>query len=67
MRSTGRRGFRLSEPNSISPEEPTLAREIVDVHRREHGYDIDELASLSTLPEREFREHMISIPRLRAV
>src|SRR5206468_547195 len=51
-----RRGFRTSEPYPLAVEEPRIVREAIRVHMNEHGYSIDELASIAGLLPNEFTQ-----------
>ncbi len=51
-----RSGYRMSEPAPIAVEEPTLLREIIRVHRQDHGYSVEELGRLLLMGEDEMRE-----------
>jgi Zn-dependent peptidase ImmA (M78 family)/DNA-binding XRE family transcriptional regulator len=51
----GSQGYKLQEPVSIPDEEPRLLREIIDLHRNELGYTIDNLAKLLVCTEDEVR------------
>ena len=44
----GRRGWRRAEPaeTAIAPEEPGVLQEVIDLHRRQFGFSIDDLAEL---------------------
>jgi Zn-dependent peptidase ImmA (M78 family)/transcriptional regulator with XRE-family HTH domain len=55
-----RRGWRLNEPGDIRIEQPTLARAILDVHRREHDYSLEELSELSGLPAPVLSTYMLN-------
>jgi len=49
-------GWRLREPITIDIEEPTVMRDVVAVHLRDHGYSVEELARRSFLRDpAEFR------------
>lgn len=45
----GAAGYRTNEPLPIEPEQPTLLRQLVELHLNEHGYSLDELARLSVI------------------
>jgi len=49
-------GFKTVEPVSIAPEEPTVLRDLINVHLREHGYSRTELADLLLAGEARFRK-----------
>ncbi|MDD4890561.1 MAG: XRE family transcriptional regulator [Phycisphaerae bacterium] len=49
-------GYRTNEPVPIAIEEPTLLREIVNVHLGDHGYTIDDLSKLAFVSREEFCE-----------
>ena len=46
-RELGYRGWRVNEPGDIPVEQPTVLRQVLDIHRREHGFTDDELARLT--------------------
>jgi Zn-dependent peptidase ImmA (M78 family)/DNA-binding XRE family transcriptional regulator len=48
-------GYRTKEPEPVPVEEPTLAREILDVYQNDQHYSIAELSRLVVLNEHEFR------------
>jgi Zn-dependent peptidase ImmA (M78 family)/transcriptional regulator with XRE-family HTH domain len=50
-----RLGWRTDEPYDFDPEEPTIAREAINVHLNQHGYSMDELASIADLEADDFR------------
>jgi hypothetical protein len=59
--------YRTAEPVQIAHEEPVLAQRIKRLHSDVHGYSVDEVAAITTIPEDEFRNHHISrYPTLRA-
>jgi Zn-dependent peptidase ImmA (M78 family) len=53
-------GYRSVEPAPLAHEEPTLGRQIIEVHRQEHGYSVEDLVRLAGMPEREFRDHHLT-------
>jgi Zn-dependent peptidase ImmA (M78 family) len=63
-----RLGYRTSEPVNLPTEEPTLLRSVLDTHRQEHDYSLDDLVALSGMPMEDFmRFHPGDRPRLRVV
>lgn len=48
-------GYRTKEPEPVPVEEPTLAKEILDVYHDEQHYSVSELSRLVVLHEHEFR------------
>lgn len=44
FRELSYRGWRTDEPGVVAVEQPTVLRDVLDVHRQEHGYSDDELA-----------------------
>lgn len=61
-------GYRMTEPVAIAPEEPVLAKRIMELHSTVHGYSIAQLVEIAGIPEREFRNHHLSPrPALHAV
>lgn len=56
----GARGYRTCEPVPVVPEEPTLLREVVSVHRRASGATITELSEYLGLLEDDFRSEYMS-------
>lgn len=49
-------GFKTAEPVPISQEEPTVLRDLINVHLKEHGYSPSELAELLLTGEARFRK-----------
>jgi Zn-dependent peptidase ImmA (M78 family)/transcriptional regulator with XRE-family HTH domain len=47
-------GYRLNEPAPIPDEEPTVLRDIIEVHLRDHNYSIAELSRALVSNEQEF-------------
>ena len=47
-------GFKTAEPVSIAPEEPTVLRDLINIHLKEHGYSRAELADLLLAGETRF-------------
>lgn len=61
-------GIRLNEPYPISPEEPTVIRDVVDLHLRHYGYSTAELSQAVGLHDSEFCSlYLDQKPRLRLV
>ena len=60
-------GYRMQEPLELPPEEPSIIRQLVEVHQRDHGYSNAEVAQLVDLREREFNLKYLppAGPRLR--
>jgi Zn-dependent peptidase ImmA (M78 family) len=54
-------GYRRSEPNEFSPEEPTMLRELVRVHVDELGFTEDELATLLALDLEDVRSRFLDV------
>jgi Zn-dependent peptidase ImmA (M78 family)/transcriptional regulator with XRE-family HTH domain len=52
----GKRGYRTNEPVAIPSEEPTLLKQIVEIHLREHGYSRKDLSALVACSEQEFQQ-----------
>jgi Zn-dependent peptidase ImmA (M78 family)/DNA-binding XRE family transcriptional regulator len=48
-------GLKTSEPVPIPVEEPEVIKDIIDVHRKEHGYSLMELLQLIRSTENKFR------------
>jgi Zn-dependent peptidase ImmA (M78 family)/transcriptional regulator with XRE-family HTH domain len=64
----GAHGYRTEEPITLPPEEPTLVRELIDLHRGELGYSERQISELLILHEHEARsEYLRSNARLRIV
>ena len=64
----GAHGYRSEEPIALPPEEPTLVRELIDIHRQELGYTEKQIADLLILHEREARsEYLRSERKLQIV
>jgi Zn-dependent peptidase ImmA (M78 family)/transcriptional regulator with XRE-family HTH domain len=51
--------YRTSEPMPIPDEEPTLLRDIIEVHLVNHKYSVQELSRIVFLHENEFREQYL--------
>jgi Zn-dependent peptidase ImmA (M78 family)/DNA-binding XRE family transcriptional regulator len=49
-------GYRTQEPVELSPETPSLIRDLIDLHRRELGYNDDEIAASLFMMPREMRD-----------
>jgi hypothetical protein len=49
-------GFKTAGPIPIIPEEPTVLRDLINVHLKEHGYSRSELADLLLAGEARFRK-----------
>lgn len=67
-----RAGYRTREPIELDPtiERPDLLRELVDIHRKELGYSIADLAEMLTIYEDELRAWYMAddpAPHLRVV
>jgi Zn-dependent peptidase ImmA (M78 family)/transcriptional regulator with XRE-family HTH domain len=61
-------GYRLAEPAPLPEEEPTILRDIVEVHLRGHKYSVRELSDLLAIHEQEFRaQYLPDEQRLRIV
>jgi len=62
-------GYRKREPVAIPREEPTTLRKVIELHRHQHGYSVDELSRVTNLSEVEFRSiyQTDEAPRLRLV
>lgn len=64
------RGWRSREPpeTDISPEEPTILKDVLEAHIQQLGYTVEELGQVLTLYPRELREtYLMERPRLRLV
>lgn len=48
-------GYRQVEPFPLSPEMPAIVDQAIDVHVREHGYTVDEVAAMVDMLPDEFR------------
>lgn len=54
------KGYNTDEPYPLSPEPPTLVSAAIDVHLRDHGYTVDELArGVTYLFQEEFSTEML--------
>jgi Zn-dependent peptidase ImmA (M78 family)/transcriptional regulator with XRE-family HTH domain len=60
----GAHGYRTHEPNPLPQEEPTLVKEIVDLHTGQLGFSMRELAELMMMTEDEVRSEF-AIPKNR--
>ena len=64
----GQFGIRTYEPYPIPPEEPSVIKDVVDLHLRHYGYTVGELSKAVDLYEEEFRSlYLDERPRLRLV
>jgi len=64
----GAHGYRTHEPVPLPQEEPTLVKEIIDLHTGELGFSLKELAVLMMMEEDEVRsEYAVSKNRLKLV
>ena len=64
----GAHGYRTHEPVPLPQEEPTLVKEIIELHTGELGFSMKELAALMMMDEDEVRsEYAIPKNRLRLV
>jgi Zn-dependent peptidase ImmA (M78 family) len=59
----GAHGYRTEEPVTLPPEEPTLVRELIDIHRQELGYSEKQISELLVLHEREARSEYLKSER----
>lgn len=50
-------GYRKREPNPIEREEPTTLRRLIDLHRQDLGYSVDELAESVFLTTDRFKRY----------
>ena len=55
----GQQGYKSKEPVSIPMEKPALLAEVVELHRRELGYTIPDLAKLLVTSEDEVRSQFL--------
>jgi|SRR5882762_1643952 len=55
----GMRGFRKHEPIDIPTEEPTLLRELLEVHQTKLGHDLPQLAKIMRVRESELMTEYI--------
>jgi Zn-dependent peptidase ImmA (M78 family)/transcriptional regulator with XRE-family HTH domain len=55
----GTLGLRIQEPVPLPPEEPELLMRIIDVHRKQQAYSIEELSDLVAVYEPEFRSRYL--------
>jgi Zn-dependent peptidase ImmA (M78 family)/transcriptional regulator with XRE-family HTH domain len=53
-------GLKLNEPAPIPNEEPEVIRDIIDVHRKDHGYSLMELLQLIRSTERKYRRFYLA-------
>ena len=64
----GELGYRTNEPYPIASEEPSIVKDVVDLHLRHYGYSVPELSKAVGLYVEEFRSLYIhEMPRLRLV
>jgi Zn-dependent peptidase ImmA (M78 family) len=64
-----RLGYRTNEPIDLPIEEPTILRDLIDIHITEFGYSIDDLAKLMFIAPDELGDlyGLSGNPRLRLV
>jgi Zn-dependent peptidase ImmA (M78 family) len=55
----GQLGYKMKEPVSIPPEFPTLLAEIIELHRKQLGYSVQDLATLIVATEEEVRAEFL--------
>ena len=64
-------GFKINEPVQIAIEEPSVLREVIEVHLRDHGYSGRDLAQLLRTTEHKFFQFYLPevtpSPKLRIV
>lgn len=53
-------GLKTNEPVSIPIEEPEVIKDIIDVHRNDHGYTLMELLQLMRSTEKKYRRFYLS-------
>jgi Zn-dependent peptidase ImmA (M78 family)/transcriptional regulator with XRE-family HTH domain len=60
-------GYRKNEPVELPPENPSVLRDIIQVHEKEFHYDISQMSALTNCCEKHFRRFFLcdSRPRLR--
>ncbi len=64
----GELGYRTNEPYPIAQEEPSIVKDVVDLHLRHYGYSIPELSKTVALYTEEFHSlYVHEMPRLRLV
>jgi Zn-dependent peptidase ImmA (M78 family) len=61
----GQLGYRTNEPGRLPREEPTIISEAIDIHLREYGYTVSELARSTGMYEHEFRDLFLLEDRQR--
>ena len=67
-RQLSAKGYRKCEPLPLPAEEPSLVREILDVHRNAHGRTVPELGEFLGMPEATFRsDYWRNLASLRLV
>ncbi len=59
--------YKYVEPNPLTPEEPTVISDAINVHRNVHGYSLSEVWRLAKLHERDFRESFMPKTSLRLI
>ena len=64
-----RLGHRKEEPAALSPEEPTVVRDVIRMHQDHYGYDVQQLSYIARSFETHFRRLFFSEggPRFRVV
>jgi Zn-dependent peptidase ImmA (M78 family) len=62
--SLGAQGYRTTEPFPIAPEEPRIAKELVELHRTTLGYNDFDLAQLLFSPDPQFFAQQPSMLRI---
>ena len=64
----GMHGYRTHEPVVLPQEEPTIVKEILDLHMGQLGYGSADIASLMLMDEQEMRsEYTVPKTRLRRI
>jgi Zn-dependent peptidase ImmA (M78 family)/DNA-binding XRE family transcriptional regulator len=53
-------GYRKIEPVEIPQEEPSLVKQVLEVHRTEHSYSVSEMSQAALLLEDEFRARFLA-------
>lgn len=57
-----RLGWRTLEPGTLPVERPQTLNEVIEVHRRDHGYSTEELAQAAVMTRGAFCKHYLPEP-----
>lgn len=57
MTQMSKHGYRLNEPVSIDPEEPSVIAAVLNLHLHQHGYSLQELSKMTLLNLEDFERY----------